>query len=116
MDNLKPCPFCGGTDIDSYQIGNEWTKKRAFEIKCKTFGCCTTRTVGVIGQYSIEWAKNKCIERWNTRADVKEVSDDQISLVASDESNHHDWNDLRFKNEWQEGFVAGAKWMKGQVI
>lgn len=41
-------------------------------------------------------------------------TDDEISFVASDESNHHDWNDLRFKAEWQEGFVDGAKWMRNK--
>lgn len=41
-------------------------------------------------------------------------TDDEISFVASDESNHHDWNDLRFKPVWQDGFEAGAKWMKGK--
>jgi len=55
-NGLLPCPFCGGTNIDMYQIGNEWTKKRAYEIKCKTFGCCTTRKVGVITM-SLQWAK-----------------------------------------------------------
>jgi len=41
-------------------------------------------------------------------------TEDEISFVASDESNHHDWNDLRFKPVWVEGFEAGAKWMKGK--
>ncbi len=44
------------------------------------------------------------------------LPDDEIWHVASDESNHHDWNDLRFKAEWQEGFVAGAKWARAQVV
>ena len=61
-NGLLPCPFCGGNDIDMYPIG-----KRAYEIKCKTFGCVTTRKVGVITQ-SIDWAKDRCIERWNTRS------------------------------------------------
>jgi len=66
-NGLLPCPFCGGKDIDMYQFGNEWTEKRAYEIKCKTFGCCTSKKVGVISQ-SLEWAKEKCIEKWNQRA------------------------------------------------
>jgi len=42
-------------------------------------------------------------------------TDDQICFVASDESNHHDWNDLAFKQPWADGFEAGAKWMRGQM-
>lgn len=80
-EQLKPCPFCGGSDIDQYQIGNEWTKKRAYEIKCKTFGCCTTRKVGVISQ-SLEWAREKCIEKWNKRH-----ADTEIAALKADLQN-----------------------------
>jgi hypothetical protein len=42
------------------------------------------------------------------------VGDEEIHFVSLDESNRHDWNDLRFKSEWQDGFSEGAKWMRGK--
>lgn len=41
-------------------------------------------------------------------------TDDEISFVASDESNHHEWMDLGFRNTYQQGFEDGAKWMRNK--
>lgn len=60
---LKSCPFCGG-EAEIIIIGNEYTKTRGVEIKCKT--CKISRLQKVITQ-SHEWIIDKAIEHWNTR-------------------------------------------------
>ena len=42
------------------------------------------------------------------------VGDAEIQQVAIDEAQQ-DWNDLRFKEVFRDGFVNGAKWMKGKL-
>ena len=41
--------------------------------------------------------------------------DKEIEFVASDESNGIDFNDLRYRSVWEEGFIKGAEWMKTRV-
>lgn len=69
MSELKPCPFCGGEAELKHQ-GNNYTKKRAVYIECKTFGCFGLQRVGVI-RNTMEWAEDQVIKKWNTRPDLK---------------------------------------------
>ena len=65
---LLECPFCGGA-AEAKHIGNEWGKKQVCEISCTTFGCFAHQRVGFLNGrgHDYEWAKRKCLERWNKR-------------------------------------------------
>ena len=66
---LKPCPFCGG---QAYlrQVGNEFTKKRGFDVGCKS---CRVNIKDRALVQSLEWLRPKTIQRWNLRAVVWEM-------------------------------------------
>ena len=66
MTKLKPCPFCGGEAEIKY-IGNEHTKSRSAQIKCKTWGCGIKKTVSAM-RFNIDWCEEKVIKAWNRRA------------------------------------------------
>ena len=60
---LKPCPFCGGTDIqpgDAYGI---------------VFMCCYGCSASVEAEDHIEGARQKAIKLWNTRTIAKEPTE-----------------------------------------
>lgn len=62
MDELKPCPFCGGKasiNFDSEAIVDSQGRHWAYNVVCDK--CCATSGLA----YSIEMA----IEAWNKRAD-----------------------------------------------
>jgi Lar family restriction alleviation protein len=65
MDDLSPCPFCGGS-AEINQIGNDHTKSRGFEVKCLTWGCATKKRAMVIRQ-PMEKAREFAIAAWNRR-------------------------------------------------
>ena len=65
MSELLRCPFCGG-EPELKRKGNEFTKSRCVEIKCKN--CRITRTDCAI-RNSMEWVENIAIKAWNTRVD-----------------------------------------------
>jgi Lar family restriction alleviation protein len=67
LEALKPCPFCGGADVEINQIGNDFTKSRGFEVKCLARGCATKKRAMVIRQ-PIERAREFAIAAWNRRA------------------------------------------------
>lgn len=62
-DKLLPCPFCGG-EPEFITIGNDYTKKRKVEIKCKK--CRVKRTTAAL-RFNLEWCGRKAIEAWNER-------------------------------------------------
>ncbi len=64
-ETLKPCPWCGG-EAEISQIGNEHTKSRGFEVKCKTWGCSTVKRALVV-RHTMAEARLFAVERWNTR-------------------------------------------------
>lgn len=68
-DILLPCPFCGGSP-EIHQIGNDYTRSRGFEVKCRTFGCSTKKRAMVI-THSLGKAREFAIAAWNTRADAE---------------------------------------------
>ena len=60
---LKPCPFCGG-EAERKFIGNDHTKKRSIEIKCKK---CRVKRVDAALSHSHDWIDNECTKQWNER-------------------------------------------------
>ena len=62
-DKLLPCPFCGSAP-ELIFIGNDYTKSRKVEIKCKK--CRIRRTDAGIHK-DHEWVARKAIEQWNER-------------------------------------------------
>ncbi len=63
MDKLLSCPFCGSTPVVKH-IGNNYTKRRAIEIKCPK--CRIKRTDGAI-QFGFDWLERTAAENWNKR-------------------------------------------------
>ena len=61
--DLLPCPFCGG-DAEMKHIGNDRSKKRLIEVKCKQ--CRATRTDGAIHE-GFDWVENVVAKNWNAR-------------------------------------------------
>ena len=57
--NLKPCPFCGGTDVSNWLNGKGWS----VEVECQ--GCHSGITAS--WDESQERFVNQAIEIWNTR-------------------------------------------------
>ncbi len=62
-DGCIPCPFCGSYP-ESFNKGNEYTKKRGSVLKCNK--CHYELTVCAIYQ-TIEWCKEKVLYNWNRR-------------------------------------------------
>lgn len=58
LQELKPCPFCGG-NAEIKQTG-----KNELTIRCTE--CLTGKTQAVL-KYSLDWLKDKLIEGWNNR-------------------------------------------------
>lgn len=71
-ETLEPCPFCpdGGKPF-LQTLGNPHTKERGADVGCT--GCGFTKHIRVI-RYSCEWAEERAVEAWNTRAPVREIS------------------------------------------
>jgi hypothetical protein len=62
-DEIMTCPCCSSYP-ELIQIGNDHTKKRYVEIKCKS--CMLRMKKGAI-RNSMDWLKNITIESWNKR-------------------------------------------------
>lgn len=62
---LKPCPFCGSTDIANVSSGGDgqstyWhARDRMFSVNCRDCG------VSIPSRYRKEWA----VQAWNTRTE-----------------------------------------------
>lgn len=97
--DLKPCPFCGG-EVDIYQIGNETTTSRGFEVCCKTWGCKTKKRAMVIRQ-PLEKAREFAIAAWNRRAPMGGVSLDREGIARIIDSEA-----FRYADEASDGWKA----------
>ena len=75
---LKKCPFCGSevriTSRTAFEDMVRENGRSAISIECKNFDCgCEFWTFSLQHQSKdYEVAKEKAIERWNHRAEVKE--------------------------------------------
>ena len=69
MENLKPCPFCGG-EANLHHVGNEYTKSRKVVIKCPK--CRIARTDAAL-THGFDWLDNVAIAAWNQRVDVADL-------------------------------------------
>lgn len=82
MNNLKPCPFCGGeAGASIISMGGSGTEGNIhFKIQCKDCGATATSTtyvaMGKLGNgLEVEFsgtAMEKATEDWNRRAEAKE--------------------------------------------
>ena len=64
-EELKPCPFCGGEDIDFAS-----TNGKSFALVCRN---CAARVGG--RHYPDHVEQKEMIEKWNTRANMQEAID-----------------------------------------
>jgi hypothetical protein len=71
---LRECPFCGGTPKLTQKGTNQIT------IKCKS--CHTQRTQKVL-RYSIDWLREGMIKDWNTRK-ASAVNKQEVASEAWD--------------------------------
>ena len=62
MNELLPCPFCGG-EASVFLDANTILGQIMYKVHCKN-GCCS--------QNSLFFNKQECFDAWNTR--TKEVS------------------------------------------
>lgn len=69
------CPFCGGDPVMSH-IGNEWTKSRKIEIKCK--GCRVKRIDAAIS-HGFDWLEEVSIKNWN-QSPIMKLTKDRVSV------------------------------------
>ena len=88
-ETLKPCPWCGG-EAEISQIGNEHTKSRGFEVKCKTWGCSTVKRALVV-RHTMAEARLFAVERWNTRP---------TPTVEGGETQPVAWRVKDFADDW----------------
>lgn len=60
MDDLKPCPFCGG-QVEVWNRYGDDQIKEAYDISCATTGCYL--------QCGAEWflSKEELLLKWNSR-------------------------------------------------
>lgn len=58
-----PCPFCGDEPYQ-VQIGNDYTKRRGFDIGCKA---CRFKISDRVLTQTLGWCRLKNIENWNKR-------------------------------------------------
>lgn len=72
MPELKPCPFCGGNAIATFDpdgVVDSEARRWAWTIVCER--CCSTS--------GLTFTKAKAIEAWNRR-----VGDDKMERMADD--------------------------------
>ena len=67
-DALKPCPFCGGTNVEVFgPVG--WTRRFGISHSCRTF-------YGGSGDFTIGGAtKDQAIAQWNTRTALAAIKE-----------------------------------------
>lgn len=67
MSEPLPCPFCGLPPIvDAMPVHDTTPEPRClFWVMCNTYGCRVAFEHG-------EWTEQAAVERWNTRAEVKQ--------------------------------------------
>lgn len=59
MDELKPCPFCGGAKVLLRKLPQKFLGNELWACECLQCGV----------QIAVQYGKKKAIEAWNRRAD-----------------------------------------------
>ncbi|QBH96075.1 restriction alleviation protein, Lar family [Limnobaculum zhutongyuii] len=62
MDKLKPCPFCGSSEVELFEMDEEDNPYRAWVVRCHK---CDVQTAMFVG--SIEQKKRCATNAWNRR-------------------------------------------------
>lgn len=71
MDNLKPCPFCGG-EAEYTKVGNTHIGYKEATVRCTS--CYVKRTQRFIRKkFDFDWIDKTMIESWNRRAYEQEI-------------------------------------------
>ena len=60
---LLDCPFCGGSPVIQYK-GNNHTKSRQIEIKCRE---CRVKRVDGARKFGFDFLEEAAVENWNKR-------------------------------------------------
>ena len=104
MDELLPCPFCGGTNLLVCDP-DRWAGESFWHVDCQAQGC------GVEGPYDL--GKSGAVAKWNMRADAQ---------LAALRTNVWDAIDDLSNPAWQHGGYAlgvpdgvSLKWVEGVV-
>lgn len=72
MEELKPCPFCGSSDVGfHYTSGRGRGNHMGFMIKCKKCGGAGELFYSRSGS-PVSEAEESAAKSWNTRAEVAE--------------------------------------------
>lgn len=88
VPEAKPCPFCGHSEIviEPYSKG----KNHGFHLHCSQ---CIIGYRQLTIHYSLDWLKEKMIEKWNKRqfhpSPVQEVTETEIIKMCVDELLKH---------------------------
>lgn len=101
MSEVNNCPLCG-KEVQHHLRGNEFTKSRQYEIKCRN--CNLVMIVGAI-RNGCDWVKEKCIEKWNTRANDEKLAK-CVAFINKISLPHH--SDI-FLKEAQELYDSAIK-------
>lgn len=82
MEQLKPCPFCGG-EAELYISPRENSDTtHMYKIICKNIGDCGAEMVEAISFYQKDYfeAKQRLIRRWNRRTEVARMEYDREEI------------------------------------
>ena len=69
MDELRPCPFCGGrAQLNEFRENDGQCHFQSCSICCTVCGCRTSNYI-IDGYLGIKHTKDEVIEAWNRRVD-----------------------------------------------
>lgn len=74
---LKPCPFCGGTDIESFQTKADWQDYTIWHIGCPDCGAWFE---------TANWTEEEAVEAWNSRRELEDRTErwNRLMLYLAD--------------------------------
>lgn len=99
MQELLPCPFCGGTPEVRRQ-GNNHTKSRKLVIRCPD--CRIERTNAAI-RHGFDWLEEVSFKAWNTRAQQAEAEPTVKDCLTVRQEEAVAWR-------WRDDVHPGLPW------